>query len=76
MPSGYGVGDAAALHFVGTDLAEVIASRPEACATYVSADGAGGVTEQDLPVRYLGETSLARAELAAASELPSQALAA
>ena len=27
MPPGYGVGDAAALHFVGTDLAEVVSSR-------------------------------------------------
>ena len=73
---GYGVSDAAALHFVGTDLAEVVSSRPEARAQYVSADGAGGVNERDLPVRYLGETSLARAELAAAGEPPSQALAA
>ena len=30
MPPGYGVGDAAALHFVGTELAEVVSSRPEA----------------------------------------------
>ena len=28
MPPGYGVGDAAALHFVGTELAEVVSSRP------------------------------------------------
>jgi dipeptidase E len=55
LPSGYGVGDGAALHFVGTDLVEVVSSRPEARARYVTADGAGGAVEDDLPVRYLGE---------------------
>lgn len=54
MPSGYGVGDAAALHFVGTDLVEVVSSRPGAIARYVAADGRGGAGERDLPVRYLG----------------------
>jgi dipeptidase E len=58
MPPGYGVGDAAALHFVGTDLAEVISSRPEARARYVSADGAGGALERELPVRFLGQSAL------------------
>jgi dipeptidase E len=55
LPSGYGVGDGAALHFVGTDLVEVVSSRPEAQARYVTAEGAGGGVEDDLPVRYLGE---------------------
>ena len=55
LPSGYGVGDGAALHFVGTELVEVVSSRPEAQARYVTADGAGGAVEDDLPVRYLGE---------------------
>jgi dipeptidase E len=55
LPSGYGVGDGAALHFVGTELVEVVSSRPEAQARYVTADGAGGTVEDDLPVRYLGE---------------------
>ncbi|HET9104325.1 MAG TPA: peptidase E [Solirubrobacteraceae bacterium] len=51
---GYGAGDAAALHFVGTELAEVISSRPEARAYYVAPDGQGGAVEHELPVRYLG----------------------
>jgi dipeptidase E len=55
LPSGYGAGDGAALHFVGTELVEVVSSRPEARARYVTADGAGGAIEDDLPVRYLGE---------------------
>lgn len=56
IPPGYGAGDGAALHFVGTELAEVVGSRPAARAVHVS-DGAGGVTERELPVRYLGEPS-------------------
>jgi dipeptidase E len=76
MPAGYGVGDAAALHFVGTDLAEVVSSRPEARARYVFADGAGGAIEEELPVRYLGEALPAAAELANPGRLHSQALAA
>jgi peptidase E len=51
---GYGAGDAAALHFVGTELAEVVSSRPCACASYVSADAEGVVSERALDVRYLG----------------------
>jgi dipeptidase E len=53
MPPGYGVGDAAALHFVGTELAEVVASRPRASAVYVSTID-GEVAERELPSRYLG----------------------
>jgi dipeptidase E len=75
MPDGYGVGDAAALHFVGTELNEVVSSRPEARAWYVSGDGAGGANERDLPVRYLGAPPAAT-PLAAASVLADQALAA
>jgi peptidase E len=56
MPPGFGVGDAAALHFVGTELAEIVSSRPQARARYVFCDGAGDVGERDLPVRYLGAT--------------------
>src|SRR6201996_4828277 len=65
MPPGFGVGDAAALHFVGTELAEVVSSRPEARAWYVFADGAGGVTERELPARYLGAGRRAGTALAA-----------
>jgi dipeptidase E len=54
LPAGYGAGDSAALHFVGTELAEVVSSRPQAAAAFVSRDGQGEVTEQALPVRYLG----------------------
>jgi peptidase E len=55
MPPGYGVGDAAALHFVGTDLAEVVCSRPGARARYVYADTDGAARERELPVRFLGD---------------------
>jgi hypothetical protein len=51
---GYGAGDSAALQFVGTELAEVVSSRPEARAMYVCPDGQGGATERELAVRYLG----------------------
>ena len=60
MAPGYGVSDAAALHFVGTDLAEVVASRPEASARYVYADDFGA-RERELPVRYLGDDGAALA---------------
>jgi dipeptidase E len=61
MAPGYGVGDAAALHFVGTELAEVVSSRPQAQARYVFRDGTGTATERELPVRYLGELDSALA---------------
>jgi peptidase E len=54
MPPGYGTGDSAALHFVGTELQEVVSSRAEARAMYVCPDGKGGATERELTVRYLG----------------------
>lgn len=53
MVPGYAAGDGAAFHFVGSELAEVVASRPEARAFFVSADGRGRVSERDLPVRQL-----------------------
>jgi dipeptidase E len=55
FPPGFGVGDGAALHFVGTELSEVVSSRPEAHAVYVRPDGGGGASERSLPVRYLGD---------------------
>ncbi len=76
MPSGYGVGDGAALHFVGTDLAEVVSSKPEAQARYVFADGAGGASERELPVRYLGSASAAGAARATPTLVGGEALAA
>jgi dipeptidase E len=51
---GYGASDAAALHFVGTQLAEVVGSCPHARAVFVCADGQGGALERELEVRYLG----------------------
>jgi len=55
MAPGYGVGDGAALHFVGTELNEAVGSRPDARAWFVRGDGRGGVTETALAVRYLGD---------------------
>ncbi len=59
MPAGYGAGDGAALHFVGTDLAEVVASRAGAQACFVTRSADGTAIEQPLSVRYLGEPVLA-----------------
>ena len=55
MPPGYGIGDGAALHFVGTELAEVVGSRAGARAVHVSS-GEQGVVERELQTRYLGGT--------------------
>jgi peptidase E len=67
MTPGYGAGDAAALHFVGTELAEVVSSRPDAKAMYVYADGHGGAIERELSVRYLGEATAAAGDKAIAA---------
>jgi dipeptidase E len=53
MPAGYGTGNGAALHFVGTDLARVVSSRPEARA-YRLAPAGHGVAETQLPCDFLG----------------------
>ncbi len=55
MAPGYGIGDGAALHFLGTELHEVVASRPDARAWFVRDDVRDGVVEEDLAVRYLGK---------------------
>ena len=52
-PAGYAAEDGAALHFVGTGLAEVVSSRPGARAYRVER-GADGVVETPLTARYLG----------------------
>lgn len=57
MPPGYGAGDAAALHFVGTELAEVVSSCSGARALFVSADGDCGAIERELAIRYLGSSA-------------------
>jgi dipeptidase E len=54
LGAGFGAGDSAALHFVGTDLAEVVSSRPNASAAFVSRGPDGTALEQELTVRYLG----------------------
>ncbi len=54
MPPGYGVDDGAALHFLGTELAEVVGSRPGARRSTCSAGSGGEVIERELPARYLG----------------------
>jgi peptidase E len=53
MRSGYAADDGAALHFVGTELARVVASRPHARAYFVDADG-----EHTLDAAFLGEPVL------------------
>jgi peptidase E len=58
IPPGYGAGDGAALHFIGNELAEVVASRHGARAVHVAPDGEGGVRERELPVRYLGAATI------------------
>jgi dipeptidase E len=52
MCSGYAAEDGAALHFCGTELAQVVASRPNARAYRLSA-AAGRVIETRLATRYL-----------------------
>jgi dipeptidase E len=76
MPSGYGAGDGAALHFVGTELAEVASSRPGARAVHVTVDGTGRAGERALPVRYLGEPAAGAGELGAPVLLDGAAVAA
>ena len=65
LAPGFGVGDGAALHFVDTELAEVVSSRPLAQARYAAVGAGGEVVEESLPVRYLGEPLTLPAALAA-----------
>jgi peptidase E len=59
LPAGYGAGDSAALHFVGTELAEVVSSRSHATAAFVTRADDGVVVERELAPRYLGVAPLA-----------------
>jgi peptidase E len=52
---GYGVGDGAALRFVGSELVEVVGSERDAAAFFVTGDGRGRVVEHGLRVRFLGD---------------------
>jgi peptidase E len=53
MPPGYAAEDGAALRFVGSELVEVVASRPEARAYKLERRGSD-VLETSLDTRYLG----------------------
>jgi dipeptidase E len=64
LPAGYGTGDGAALHFVGTALAEVVSSRQKSRAYHVTPEGAA-VTETELATRFLGAPLAAEPALAA-----------
>jgi dipeptidase E len=54
LPAGYAVDDGAALVFRGTDLAEVVASRPGSRAFRVERGPNAEAIETELPTRYLG----------------------
>ncbi|MBF6619320.1 MAG: peptidase E [Patulibacter sp.] len=54
IPAGYGVDDGAALVFRGTELEEVVTSKPAAAAHRVRRGAAGEVDERRLDARYLG----------------------
>jgi peptidase E len=53
FPSGIACDDRAAAHYVGTDLAEIVASDPSAAAYRVARNADGDVHEEVLPVRQL-----------------------
>jgi dipeptidase E len=58
MRPGYAAEDGAALHFVGTELARVVASRPEARGYRLDPRGER-VVEMGIATAYLGDTALA-----------------
>jgi peptidase E len=64
MPAGYGTGDGAALHFVGTTLERVVTSRPHARAYHVAPEGAE-VIETELATHFLGTPVAVEPALAA-----------
>jgi len=53
FPPGTACDDLAAVHYVGSDLAEVVASDPTACAYRVDRGTDGSVSEEALPARLL-----------------------
>lgn len=61
MRSAYAADDGAALHFVGTDVNQVVASRPDARGFRVECRRQRVVTTV-LPTRYLGEPAAARVD--------------
>ncbi len=62
MAAGYATSDGAALHFIGTELAEVLTATAEARAVFVEPDGDGGARELPLALRQLGVLDAARPE--------------
>lgn len=54
LPAGYAADDGAGLVFRGTDLVEVVTSRPDARGYRVERGPAGDAVETVLPARYLG----------------------
>ena len=54
LPAGFAADDGAALVFLGTELTEVVASRPNARGYRVERGADGEVIETELPTRYLG----------------------
>jgi peptidase E len=66
MRPGYAASDGAALHFVGSELLEVIGSCPQARAYFVSADARGRVTERELAVRQLALNTAPQTQAVAA----------
>jgi hypothetical protein len=54
LADGWGADDGAALVFAGTQLEEVVASRPHASAVRVERTAGGGIDERRLEARYLG----------------------
>jgi peptidase E len=54
LPAGYAADDGAALVFRGSELAEVVASRPDARAYRVERSPSGDAIETELETRYLG----------------------
>jgi dipeptidase E len=52
LPAGYAAEDDVALHFVGTELAEVVSSRPGGRAFRIERSG-DGIAETALPARHL-----------------------
>jgi peptidase E len=53
LPPGIACDDGTAAHYVGGDLAEVAADRPDAGGYLVEPDGSGGAAERPVPARLL-----------------------
>jgi dipeptidase E len=54
LTGGWAANDGAALVFAGTELVEVVTSRPGARAYRVERAPSGELSERPLPARYLG----------------------